>query len=456
MTRSSTPVSTRRSPGLRRSLPAWARPAAVVALILVLGGALGAGPASADPAPQQWLPTAADLVRTLRPCTMAVGAPTLPVCWSITEDGSAWMAQPAGSPYPWGQCTYYAGLMRPDIWNDRAPPAADPLYDDWDAWTWVEHARAEGLSVDGDPRPGDVMVYSRPAVGNAVGHVAIVDAVDRPDPATGNLELTISEMNVDGLDDAALGQGDTLTLVVARGQVAPGLIQFIHRPPPGYVAPAWPAGGGTGYAAVAATATATATPSPASADPSLSVSLVRDRLETVSESTAPVQVTVTAVPGGAVVERLTVTANRVIPLRLPGGTYRVCVRQDPSDIWPAVGGCATAAWTGPSARLTLTAGRLLAGGSRLMLLVTMRGMGAAGAEAGAPLTAVMRLVVPGIAGGRRRVSVRRRLRLRFGEQALRLPAVAGSALRGTTVTLVVPSQMVGGVRVAAVRISRAV
>ena len=56
------------------------------------------------------------------------------------------MAQPAGSPYGWGQCTYYVGLMRPDIWNDRAPPSVDPVTD-WDAWTWAGHAQAEGLPL---------------------------------------------------------------------------------------------------------------------------------------------------------------------------------------------------------------------------------------------------------------------------------------------------------------------
>jgi hypothetical protein len=54
----------------------------------------------------------------------------------------------------------YVGLMRPDIYNDRAPPSVDPV-NDWDAWTWAGHAQAEGLSVDGNPAAGDVMVWSR-------------------------------------------------------------------------------------------------------------------------------------------------------------------------------------------------------------------------------------------------------------------------------------------------------
>jgi hypothetical protein len=49
-----------------------------------------------------------------------------------------------------------------DIWNDRAPPSADPL-DDRDAWTWVEHAQAKGRVGNGDPQSGDVMGCSRVA-----------------------------------------------------------------------------------------------------------------------------------------------------------------------------------------------------------------------------------------------------------------------------------------------------
>jgi surface antigen len=150
------------------------------------------------------------------------------MCWSVDEDTAASMAQPAGSPYPWGQCTYYVGLMRPDIFNDRASPSVDPLTD-WDAWTWAAHAQAEGLAVDGDPRPGDVMVYSRQAADNDTGHVAIVDAVGGTDSATGGEEITVSEMNVEGLDDPSRGEGDTIALELPRSQLVPGMIQFIHR-----------------------------------------------------------------------------------------------------------------------------------------------------------------------------------------------------------------------------------
>jgi surface antigen len=271
-------------------------------------------PTSAYVAPGQWQPTSADVARTVRPCPTVASAPAAPVCWSMTEDTSAWMAQPAASPYGWGQCTYYVGLMRPDIYNDRAPSSVDPLTD-WDAWTWSAHAHAEGLSVDGHPRPGDVMVWSRRAVGNDTGHVAIVDAVGRTDPATGDLEITISEMNLDGLDDAARGQGDTIIVEVPRSQLVPGMIQFIHRPAPGQRA--------------------------TESSPSLAVGAFGNHVATVSQSPARVSATVTTA-SGALVKSLTLAANRVTDLALPAGIYRVCVSQPAAAGWDAASGCATA------------------------------------------------------------------------------------------------------------------
>jgi surface antigen len=236
-----------------------------VLLALLGSAALGTGSSVADVAPQQWQPTSADVARTVRQCPPAASAPTAPACWSMTEDTSTWMAQPAGSPYGWAQCTYYVGLMRPDIWNDRAPSSVDPVTD-WDAWTWAGHAQAEGLAVDGDPRPGDVMVWSRQAVSNDTGHVAIVDAVGPTDPATGELEITISEMNLDGVDDASKGQGDTMMVELPAAQLVPGLVQFIHRPGPGQWA--------------------------TEANPSLGVGVWSDHVAMVSQSPAPVVATV--------------------------------------------------------------------------------------------------------------------------------------------------------------------
>jgi surface antigen len=298
----------------------------------VLSCAIGATDARADVAPQLWRPTTADLVRTLRPCPETVSAPAAPICWSVKEDLSAWMALPPGSPYPWGQCTYYAGLIRPDIWNDRAPPSVDPP-DNWNAWTWAAHAQAEGLSVDGNPRPGDVMVFSRSALGNGTGHLAIVEAAGRTNAARGDVLLTVSEMNVEGLDDPARGQGDTMSMLVPRSQLVPGMIQFIHQPAPGYAAPVW--AGGTGAADVPATSSA------ATGDPSLAVGLFADRLETVSESPAPERAVVTSARTGRTVKTVALAANRVVTLHLPPGRYRVCVRQPATGLWQGASGCAS-------------------------------------------------------------------------------------------------------------------
>jgi surface antigen len=305
---------------------------------LVFGCAVGTAAARADVAAWQWQPAPSDVVRTARPCPGGAGGA---VCWSVTEDRSAWMAVPAGSSYGWGQCTYYVGLMRPDIWNDRAPASVDQG-GDWDAWTWAEHAAAEGLVVDGTPAAGDVMVYSRRAVGNDTGHVAIVDAVAGTDRRTGEVRLTVSEMNAEGLDDARRGQGDTVRVELPRSELVAGMIQFIHQPPAGYVAPVWP--DGTGDPGPAATATAAAV---VVSDPSLAVGVSAGQLATVSRSSAPERAVVTSLVTGRVVSTRRVAANRVVTLRLPGGRYRVCVAQAATGRWAPANACATGSWRSP-------------------------------------------------------------------------------------------------------------
>ena len=316
----------------------------------------------------------------------------------MSEDTSAWMALPAGSPYGWGQCTYYAGVMRPDIWNDRAPPSVDPV-NDWDAWTWAGHARAEGLAVDGDPRPGDVMVWSREAVGNDTGHVAIVDAVGGTDRATGDLELTISEMNLEGLDHASLGQGDTTVLELPRSQQVPGMVQFIHRPGPGYTAPA---------------------------DPSLGVGVWNNKVATVSRSAAPLTATV-ATASGTVVKTLTLPANRITALGLPTGTYTVCVSQPATASWNPARGCASASWQA-SVSATISLGRPHRAGRRLSLPVVLGpALPLAVAAKGAPLVAQVRIgLQPAGRRGRAgaastRTVYTRAWSLRAGRQVLSLP-----------------------------------
>jgi surface antigen len=331
-----------RTAGLRHAVT-------MLMLGLVLSCAIGTAAARADVAVWQWQPASSDVVRTARRCPEMADVVAASVCWSVKEDLSAWMALPPGSGYPWGQCTYYVGLMRPDIWNDRAPATLDQP-DDWDAWTWVEHAQAEGLAVDGNPRPGDVMVYSRQAAGNDTGHVAILDAVHGTDPSTGDLRVTVSEMNAQGLDDPNKGQGDTLTLQLSRSELVPGMIQFIHQPAPGYVAPVWQAG--TGDPQPGATAAS------AASNPSLAVGLYGNQLATVSQSTAPELAVVTSLANGRTVSTQRLTANRVVTLHMPGGRYRVCVSQAATGRWAAANGCATGSWrSAPSNRRSVSSSR---------------------------------------------------------------------------------------------------
>jgi surface antigen len=415
-----------------------------VVLVLLCSAGFGTAASLADVAPLQWQPTAVDVTRTMRPCPSDMGLTTPPVCWSVTEDTSAWMAMPPGSPYPWGQCTYYVGVMRPDIWSDRAPPSVDPL-NDWDAWTWATHARVEGLSVDESPRPGDVIVYSREAVDNNTGHVAMVDGVGGTDPSTGDLRLSISEMNFEGLDDASRGQGDTMTVELSRSDLVPGLVQFIHRPGPGYTAPAWPAG--TSAPAGASLPWATAR------TPSLAVGVWRDQLATVSQSSAPAIATVTTADG-TVVTRASVTPNRLVTLGLPTGTYRVCVAQSATAAWDAASACATAGWQAP-VTATVSLGRPHRSGRRLAVPVSLGPrLPLALAAKGAPVVAEVRVGLQRTDGRGRagaaatRTVYTRAWRLRAGGQVLSLP-LAASAVRHAVLHITVIVRATSRIRVGA-------
>lgn len=431
--------------GCRWRLPAG-RIALLALVVLALGATVGTAVSRADSAPAQWQPASADLVRTLRPCPTAPGDPTSAVCWSVTEDTSAWMAVPAGSSYPWGQCTYYAGLIRPDIWNDRAPPSVDAL-NDWDAWTWVVHAQAEGLRVDGHPAAGDVIVYARAAVGNDTGHVAIVDSVGGTDPVTGDVVVTVSEMNVHGLDDASLGQGDTSTLFLPQSELVAGMIQFIHQPGAGYTPAAWP-GGSSSYSATAASR-------PGARNPSLGVSLFGDQIETVSESPAPVRATVTALPGGTVVQHLSFAANRSVTLRLRSGTHRVCVAQAAAGQWAAADSCVTGSWRGPIAT-TLHVGSVHRSGHRLSVTIVL---GPERRLAGSPVIAQVRLTVDSVVRRGRRGTVTRHdvswstRRLHAGRQVLNLPESVPGTIRHATVSVSVAGATQGANRLRAARAS---
>lgn len=76
--------------------------------------------------------------------------------------------QAQASAYPYGQCTYWAAQMRPDIGASVSG----------NAWYWGTAAANAGFAVDGYPTRGAVAVF-QPGVEGAwgAGHVAYVTAI---------------------------------------------------------------------------------------------------------------------------------------------------------------------------------------------------------------------------------------------------------------------------------------
>lgn len=99
---------------------------------------------------------------------------------------------PDSFEFPYGGCEYWAYMKRSDIvYND---PYSDPLGGNWNAWTWAEHGRAEGLTVNHTPLPGAIAVWPKNTYGaGPEGHVAYVESVNTFGPGT----IVISEMNAD-------------------------------------------------------------------------------------------------------------------------------------------------------------------------------------------------------------------------------------------------------------------
>lgn len=152
---------------------------------------------------------------TLTGCNVYDTTPTCPILpfeqwcgpWNVPDDPSNPFAQ------VYGQCTYWALEKRPDIWKSRS--LSDPV-SDWDAWTFAEHAEAEGLAVGTTPLVGDLAVWQPGADGaGSAGHVAYVEAVNS------DHTVVVSEMNSEYAD-----QGDTRLLSVGEVNQA----QFIHLP----------------------------------------------------------------------------------------------------------------------------------------------------------------------------------------------------------------------------------
>jgi surface antigen len=87
--------------------------------------------------------------------------------------------------YDWGNCTYWAALLRQQ--------AGDPIPNGWgNASQWAKNAEAAGYLVNHVPSVGSIMQIA--TVDNGLGHVAYVEAV------ASDGSWTISEMNVKGFD----------------------------------------------------------------------------------------------------------------------------------------------------------------------------------------------------------------------------------------------------------------
>lgn len=84
------------------------------------------------------------------------------------------------NPFSYGQCTYHAYEMRPDIFDTavqkgvpRGGYAPGGGYW-WDAWRWADNARNAGFAVGTTPAAGAVVSWPKGYGGSAVGHVAYV------------------------------------------------------------------------------------------------------------------------------------------------------------------------------------------------------------------------------------------------------------------------------------------
>jgi surface antigen len=314
-------------------------------LLALLVALLGPGYSQADVS-QPWVPSSGDFTKTARPCpSPAIAAADAASCWSVGLDQSNPLYS-AGNPYPWGQCTYWALEMRPDLWNDRSP--SDPAPEDWAAYTWGSHASLEDLAVDDVPAAGAMMVWPQ-AADDPTGHVAYVQDVSI-EPSTGNELIVIQEFNNTTFDDPAEGQGDTMTLHMSPASLT--RVRFIHEP--GYTAAAaltTPAVGPTTATAppsgVARATSTKAVVAVRASNPRLRLEVDRRGLLAETRSPAPLEATISALRSDHVIRkmRLHPGARSALHLLTPG-RYRVCVFQPAAAGWKSAGSCRTAARTG--------------------------------------------------------------------------------------------------------------
>jgi surface antigen/uncharacterized protein YraI len=150
------------------------------------------------------------------------GGPAKPLARS-PKHGAHTASVAASDPFPWGECTWWASLKRPDLYPTVHGNAGD----------WLAEAQSGGIPTGSTPAVGAIAVFL-PYVAGAgqYGHVAYVEAVN------GDGTITISEYNWAGYH-----VGPTFRRVAAArvsGFIYGGPVQT-----PGYV-PTQP-GAATGY-----------------------------------------------------------------------------------------------------------------------------------------------------------------------------------------------------------------
>ena len=160
--------------------------------------------------------------------------------WQVQNPGTgAWECEfnyPPDNSNPFNDppngCEFWAYGKRPDIFEN----STDHNTADWEATTWVEHARAEGYTVNKTPAQGAIAVWVTGT--NTGGHVAYVEQVE-PDGS-----YVVSDFN----GNYGLGKG-ALSLVEPIDVVNNANIWFIQTtrsaptptppPPPPPSPPPW-------------------------------------------------------------------------------------------------------------------------------------------------------------------------------------------------------------------------
>jgi surface antigen len=110
----------------------------------------------------------ADAYNSTPDCPVSAASP---VCsWNVPVDTNNLF-----TAADYGECPYWAAEKYPVLILDAV--LSDPLRDNWDGSTWLEHAQLEGLTTSRTPAAGDLAVWAAEP-SDISGHVAYVEAVD--------------------------------------------------------------------------------------------------------------------------------------------------------------------------------------------------------------------------------------------------------------------------------------